>query len=57
MRFCNSLYAKNRIAFSAMAPTIGAGKPYQPEDKVGIVPNGKKKRADIHDISHAHPHF
>lgn len=29
--FCNSLYDKNSDAFSAIAPTIGAGRPYSPE--------------------------
>jgi hypothetical protein len=27
MNVCNLLYERNRHAFSAMAPTIGAGKP------------------------------
>ena len=26
--FCNSLYARKREAFSTMAPTTGAGRPY-----------------------------
>lgn len=33
MRFCSSPYVRKRVAFSAMAPIMGAGKPYHVEKR------------------------